>query len=1070
MPEYLLSFQLKIYESISVQLKIDEKDDRNFGTTKNLLGMFKWMNSNMRTVLDESDAILQAMYQLVYTVGKQFHPDGDSQRWLVAQALLKRVPGHMKTLYDTFGNEKIEFGQSYGTHMDFDGRPDVFTPCRILDETVFDALRDLLIEDFLDGKIDLAFTGVDDAKKGSIKEILKCKELEKNTFKAIESYTLDKQNVVYILSGLLRFEILKLALTKRWRVNYGVDGNGKRKMAIPFKAKDIAAENTEFGHPDVAVCFTQMSYYYSGNFFSFSITVLFRNQILENATSSRFAQKMIWTSCQIRYIYVLYLPSYLHFLLLYISMVTCSTSTWAKILSENAIPGLTDDELYQVFHIMENLPDASNVYEKWMNGIPIGLRTHIPATYKGINLDDSEQRDNQLFPLLQHNIDVINFWLSNVVYPQELKIFEKKLMCTAWDLCSEHIQRPVTGFSGTNDTKNTLPLTITQNDLPELEHTNKQMREILLDAKNKVYQTPGIVNGKEVLKTLVERRIHVLLDSGALMLELNNKQVAIEWLKLAIDCSAAVYFDEQDTLQTIDRNNIVSEFGYSVHRENLSKCVVYLDDAHTRGTDLKFPMDWTACVTLSGDITRDKTVQSCMRMRQLATTQSILFWPSYEANVRLQALSRQGRVECKHVMEFIEENSQKFETSNMVHWTTAALNYTKKLVGHKLYEGNDLEALYDACVDGDFVKLKDMFGEKNETLLSEIAVDQFGKIYKHYMRKKASSILPFIKKMRDKVVEDKLCEIAPDVKKFTHSTDEQQEKELEQEIEEETQIQRPPDAKPADPKMDKNIALLVRDGVGATVDIMKANGTLVSIGASLSNRQMFEDFKNNADAWSDRLFVTKDFHTVIDSVSVDGNDFLRPVCWIARINHPNDRAKDILIILSSYECNNLLPTFRKSTNSTLFMYRPRLSHLHSNMIHETELQLTATSTSSNEIQVEDEVQINVFAGSMYFDNEAEQEAYCNFLGLVPKPWTRDQEKAHVRGLIDGNKFVCTDYRNNFLEEIVPGIQRCKFNDNPTDLAIKLVKAHHQFLPKDCHVASILNRGLKVNMGEVMDLE
>lgn len=267
LPEYLLSFQLKIYESISLQLKIDVIENRKYTTSKTLLEIFKWMQTNVRTVLDESDAILHAMYQLVYTVGKQLRPDGDSQRWLVAQALLKRVPAHMKTLYNRFGNEKIEFGQNYGAYTD--ERPDVFTHCRILDESVFDALRDLLIEDFLNGRIDLDFPGIDDTKKNSITDILKHKKLDRNTFKAIEHYTVEKQNIIFILSGLLRFEILKLALTKRWRVNYGVESNGLRKMAIPFKAKDVAAENTEFGHPDVAVCFTQMSYYYSGEFDGF---------------------------------------------------------------------------------------------------------------------------------------------------------------------------------------------------------------------------------------------------------------------------------------------------------------------------------------------------------------------------------------------------------------------------------------------------------------------------------------------------------------------------------------------------------------------------------------------------------------------------------------------------------------------------------------------------------------------------------------------------------------------------------------------------------------------------------
>ncbi len=35
-------------------------------------------------------------------------------------------------------------------------------------------------------------------------------------------------------------------------------------MAVPFRAKDVAAEKTEFGHPDLAIILTHLSYYYSG--------------------------------------------------------------------------------------------------------------------------------------------------------------------------------------------------------------------------------------------------------------------------------------------------------------------------------------------------------------------------------------------------------------------------------------------------------------------------------------------------------------------------------------------------------------------------------------------------------------------------------------------------------------------------------------------------------------------------------------------------------------------------------------------------------------------------------------
>lgn len=269
LPEYRLSFQLKIYESIYLQVK--QHENRNFESAKNVLDMFNWTNANVRTILDESDAILHVKYQLIYPIGEQMKPDGDSQRWTVVQALLKRVPIHMRDLYNEFGKEKVEYGHSHGSSSSMD-RNDVFTPCRILDPMVFEALKDKLIDDFLENRLDLDIRiNIDDKLKQDLEYLLKNKALTSEAFRAVERFSTveQNQNIIYILSGLLRFEVLHLALTKRWRINYGVDVNSKRKMpskmAIPFKAKDVAAEMSEFGHTDVAVCFTQLSYYYSGD-------------------------------------------------------------------------------------------------------------------------------------------------------------------------------------------------------------------------------------------------------------------------------------------------------------------------------------------------------------------------------------------------------------------------------------------------------------------------------------------------------------------------------------------------------------------------------------------------------------------------------------------------------------------------------------------------------------------------------------------------------------------------------------------------------------------------------------
>lgn len=252
-----------MYESI-------QKEDDEMAN--GILNVLKTINKDVRSILDESDAILQPKYQLVYTVGNQSPPDGGPLRWNIVQAVLKHVPGHMKRLWTKYGKEKIEFDEKYIANRHVFGAPtvtyrhDVFTPCRILDETMFERLKAALIDDFLGGRFDIDFPEIVAAEKAGLRSLLTHKVLDSAAFQVMGGFSSNEQNTILILSGLLRFEVLKLILTKRWRVNYGVDENGRRKMAIPFRAKDVAAEMTEFGHPDVAICFTQLSYYYSGKF------------------------------------------------------------------------------------------------------------------------------------------------------------------------------------------------------------------------------------------------------------------------------------------------------------------------------------------------------------------------------------------------------------------------------------------------------------------------------------------------------------------------------------------------------------------------------------------------------------------------------------------------------------------------------------------------------------------------------------------------------------------------------------------------------------------------------------
>ena len=105
--------------------------------------------------------------------------------------------------------------------------------------------------------------------------------------------------------------------------------------------------------------------------------------------------------------------------------------------------------------------------------------------------------------------------------------------------------------------------------------------------------------------------IRVLLDIGAQMLDMSNRAVAERWLSKHHDddVEAAVFFDGGDELIVLKRDGTTEPLRSSPYRQRLCNCVVYLDDAHTRGTDLKLPRHWKAAVTLGRKVTKDRLVQ-----------------------------------------------------------------------------------------------------------------------------------------------------------------------------------------------------------------------------------------------------------------------------------------------------------------------------------------------------------------------------------------------------------------------------------------------------------------------------
>jgi len=263
--------------------------------------------------------------------------------------------------------------------------------------------------------------------------------------------------------------------------------------------------------------------------------------------------------------------------------------------------------------LLAKLDNPEMEYDHWVElgqDLPEELR-HL----NGVNTEDKAQVDEFLVPLFSRNKGVVDFYLSQVVFPRAAREFPSKLPTSAWDLV-EHKKGSTTGFSGTNDNRYLLPTSIAQEDPDFVLGTNALVLRHLLLPENDHYECTEGDNGEResataFLERLVKKdpEIRVLLDVGAQMLELQNEALALHWLSLRPDVSAAIFFNDSDHLTVVTPDGTIEPFISSPFNRQLDKCVVYLDEAHTRGTDLKLPKGMRAAVTLGPKVTKDRLAQ-----------------------------------------------------------------------------------------------------------------------------------------------------------------------------------------------------------------------------------------------------------------------------------------------------------------------------------------------------------------------------------------------------------------------------------------------------------------------------
>ncbi|RSM04293.1 hypothetical protein CEP52_006878 [Fusarium oligoseptatum] len=631
--------------------------------------------------------------------------------------------------------------------------------------------------------------------------------------------------------------------------------------------------------------------------------------------------------------------------------------------------GLDDEALYSAFDLLTNSDNADLEYQVWVKTAPT-LPEHF-RHLEGINLRDRLQSTTEVFPHLRYSKAAIDYYLCRLVFAKECKEFPHKLSASGWDLAKVKTN-PTTGFSGTNDSRYLLPMAIKQLDLVEQKHTNALVLEYLLRPENGISLMPPEMKGatfdSQTLLEMVSKmssNTRVILDVGAQVIDLTNIEFAKAWLSRYDEenTQAVICFSELDDIIVVDRSGKVEELQTSPFANQMDQCLVFLDEAHTRGTDLKLPVNYQAVVTLGAGLTKDRLVQACMRMRKLGKGQTVVFCipREIEQKILLQRgqKSSPGQITISDVISWVITETCLDLRRAMPLWLTQGLRFFEQ------------QGFWDGVSSA-----KTRFSWAQQFMEAEAqSLDQ-----RYRPRRPDASLANILSNVGPRASEQfrSRCEEFGLIELQTSSLNEEQERELSPEAQQERQVEKPPRVEPETHRVHSGLREFIVDGQfpGECAAFKPAFKALSQTSAAACFD--VNEFPSN-------IWVTHDFATTVKARFGKKNysdSFQRPVQWILTSNSTVDDMR--LVIISPFEAQELLSVIEASRHVTLRLYAPRTNLGFQPLDH---LKLYTVSKKVQNAPIPEDIitQLNLFAGQLYLLSFDEYVDVCEALGLAWGP-------------------------------------------------------------------------------------
>ena len=722
-------------------------------------------------LFDESDELLRHKFQLIYAVGNPVGlPDGP-RRWGGIQAILAIIRRGVRSPQD---------GQSPSAIARILSNPSLarqelipgcdgaesFRKLRLLPGTCLQAHEQDFIgaiaEELLSNQTqelawlsgegrDMSDSQLADFKgrllrcmcdaTESVASILDGTPSTKRDYSTEPLALLDKEMAdVLTFRGMLAYGILLHCLKQRHRVDFGVSQSGKKRLAIPFRACDTPAERTEFGHSEIALTFTMLSYYYDG---------LSRNQV-----KAAVAKLLAMGPIAQKEIYATWFQ---------LSKSSMSDEHRRALDNVQKIDLSNEQQLTTVFNVYRYNVEVIN---HWLNYIILPVETmqypsrlqhsawHLADNALGTAVGFSGTRDNsRLLPLQMKQAEVE----EDPKVPFPIRGTDGKML--------EHIL------------ENPEYITLSAGAATALQVPNPQRTG-----------GDGTAVWCAVLNLVVERGADALIDCGALMNGATPAEAAENLLPRLNSkrFQGVKYFDTY-----LKQWAVLDRLGRRLdHRKSSIRdrdAFAYFDESHCRGADLELRHDAAAIVTVGPGMCKDKLMQAAGRMRMLGRSQTLSFTGTEDISAQIQDSWRVKHpseppaatfdaLTSRHLLSWVLHNTVEATAHGLLEWATQGVHFSVA------------KANSDSALLPEQLELSEFYaGARSTCKVSELishAVDVSDSFWG------SASNGKFDTKHRLEQIKDVGKEFGSDLISQSKGLDDECERELEREEEEEEEVER----------------------------------------------------------------------------------------------------------------------------------------------------------------------------------------------------------------------------------------------------------------------------------------